>query len=153
MVALPHQYYIKPSNLFKVFLLLHLIYLYFVANSVTKQNKQKKHGGPASKKEIIIPGQMFHMDILFIIGPSKLEEILGKGSKPTKTIKKSREGYIGFLTIIDVASQYIWTQPIRNKDPPLIYVDHFLQKHELHKKYSAVITTSPDGYVAKAKAF
>ena len=55
-------------------------------------------------KEIIIPGQMSHMDISFVSGPSNLKQILDNGEKPNKTIKKSWEGYIEFLTIIDAAS-------------------------------------------------
>ena len=69
-----------------------------------KAKQTKNHGGPRSMKEIIIPGQMFHMDISFVSGPSNLKQILENGTKPNKTIKKSREGYIGFLTIIDAAS-------------------------------------------------
>ena len=47
---------------------------------------------------------MFHMDRLFVRGPANLKQILENGAKLNKTIKKSWEGYIGFLTIIDAAS-------------------------------------------------
>ena len=114
-----------------------------------KAKQTKNHGGPRSLKEIIIPSQMFHMNISFVSGPSNLKQMLENGVKPNKIIKKSREGYIGFLTIIDAAFQYIWAQPIKNKYPLVEYVDHFLKKNGLQKTDSAVIMTSPDGYLAK----
>ena len=93
------------------------------------------------------------MDILFVIGPSNLKKILEKGEKTTKTLKKSQKGFIGFLTIIDAAYWYLWTQPSKNKNPPVAYVDCILKNNELHKSDLAVIKASSDGYLAKSKAF
>ena len=49
--------------------------------------------------------------------------------KPKSTVKQSRDGYIDFLTIIDVATQQLWTHLIKSKDPPMMYIDAFLKQH------------------------
>ena len=42
------------------------------------------------------------------------------GAKVKTTIRKSHhDGYVGFLTIIDVATSYLWTHPIKSKEPLL----------------------------------
>jgi hypothetical protein len=33
------------------------------------------------------------------------------------------------LMIIDVSSRKLWTHPIKNKDPPVEYIDKFLKRH------------------------
>ena len=70
-------------------------------------------------------------------------------------MKQSKEGYIGFLTIIDVASQQLWTHPIKNKDPQTQYINQFLRRHGIPQTdpSKAIITTSSKGYLAKSKAF
>ena len=74
---------------------------------------------------------------------------------PKLTVKQSRDGYIGFLTIIDVATRQLWTHLIKNKDPPTLYIDKFLKRHGIRQTdpWKAVITTSETGYLAKSKAF
>ena len=75
--------------------------------------------------------------------------------KPKLTVKQSRDGYICFLTTINVATQQLWTHLIKNKDPPTLYIDTFLKQHGMQKMdpYKAIITTSGQGYLAKSKAF
>ena len=70
-------------------------------------------------------------------------------------LKKSRDGYIGFLTIIDVSSRKLWTHPIKNKEPPIKYIDKFLKRHGIRttNPSKAIITTSETGYLAKSRAF
>ena len=118
-----------------------------------KAKQTKNHGGLPDKKKAIIPGQAFHMDLSFVSRPSKLEEMLQKGSKPATKIKTSRDGYIGFLTIIDVALRYLWTQPIKSKDPHISYLSRLLQNYGIKKDKGTIITTLPSGYLAKSKAF
>jgi hypothetical protein len=95
------------------------------------------------------------MDLAFVSGPSNLD--LEKGSNITSSpiVKKSRDGYIGFLTIIDVSSRKLWTNPIKNKDPPIDYIDKFLKRHGIRttNPSKTIITTSETGYLAKSRAF
>ena len=63
------------------------------------------------------------MDLSFVSGPTNLNQVLEEGAKVEKNIQKSREGYIGFLTIIDKASRKLWVHPIKNKEPPVDYID------------------------------
>ena len=119
----------------------------------TKAKLTKNHGGPPDKKEAIIPGQAFHMDLSFVSGPSNLEDMLQKGSKPATKIKTSRDGHIGFLTTINVALRYLWNQPIKSKDPPILYFDRFLQTHGIKKDKGTIINTLPSSYLAKSKVF
>jgi hypothetical protein len=57
--------------------------------------------------------------------------------------------------IIDVSSQKLWTHPIKNKDPPIEYIDKFLKRHGIQttNPSEAIITTSETGYLAKSQAF
>ena len=41
----------------------------------------KHSGGPRENKEIIIPGQMYHLDIAFISGLSNLNKMIKKMGK------------------------------------------------------------------------
>ena len=113
----------------------------------------KHAGGPRNKDKILIPGQMYHLDLAFVSGPSNLKEMIEKGAKQKDTIIVSREGYIGFLTIIDVATRYLWVFPIKNKDPPIKLLNTFLTKRGIKKIKDKTITTSKNGYLAKSKAF
>ena len=65
----------------------------------------------------------------------------------------SREGYIGLLTIINVATRYLWMFPIKNKEPPIKLINRFLQKRSIAKMKNKSVTTLPKGYLAKSKAF
>ena len=73
-----------------------------------KAKQTKYQGGSTSMREVFLPGQMFHMDHSFVSSLSNLKDVLETGAKPTKSIKKSREGYIRFLTIIDAVTRYLW---------------------------------------------
>ena len=88
----------------------------------------KNSGNKSKDEDVFIPGQAYHMDLAFVSGPSKLNDI-PTNSEELVTVKQSREGYIGFLTIIDVASRQLWTQLIENKDPPTQYINRFLRRH------------------------
>ena len=96
---------------------------------------------------------MYHLNLAFVSGPSNLREMIEKGAKQKDTITVSREGYIVFLTIIDVATRYLWVFPIKNKDPPIKLVNTFLTKRGIKKIKDKMITTSRNGYLAKSKAF
>ena len=118
--------------------------------------KMTKYSGKAkAKKELFIPGQAYHMDLSFVSGPSNLQDVLTKNEKAKATLKKSRNGYIGFLTIIDATTRALWTHPIKSKDPPIAFVDKFLKKHGIRATDpgKAIITTNKDGYLATSKAF
>ena len=107
--------------------------------------KMMKRGGNKSKdKDVFIPGQAYHMDLAFVSGPSNLEEVSTSTDKPRLTVKQSRDGYIGFLTIIDIASRQLWTHLIKIKDPPTEYINRFLSRHGIQNTdpSKAVITTS-----------
>lgn len=68
----------------------------------------KTSGNKESDDESFLPGQRFHMDLAFVSGPSNLRDVFENNTKPKKKIKKSKEGYIGFLAIIDAATRYLW---------------------------------------------
>ena len=114
----------------------------------------KNSGNKSKDEDVFIPGQAYHMDLVFVSGPSKLNDIR-TNSEESVTVKQSREGYIGFLNIINVASRQLWTHLIKNKDPPTQYIDQFLRRHGIRQTNpsKAIITTSNKGYLAKSKAF
>ena len=118
----------------------------------TKAKLVKRGGGKIDPREVIVPNQTLHMDLAFVSGPSNIKEMIQMGAKPRDTIKKSRKGFIGFLTIIDVASRYQWVSPIKNKSPPIDIINIFLKKYSI-KMGSKVITTPPQGYLSKSKLF
>jgi hypothetical protein len=121
-----------------------------------KRGKMVKKGGNKSiDKDSFIPGQAYHMDLAFVSGPSNLDLEKGSNITPSPIVKKSRDRYIGFLTIIDVSSRKLWTYLIKNKDPPIAYIDKFLKRHGIRttNPSKAIITTSETGYLAKSRAF
>jgi hypothetical protein len=114
----------------------------------------KKGGNKTIDKIIFIPGQAYHMDLAFVSGPSNLDLETGSNIAPSPIVKKSRDGYIGFLTIIDVSSRKLWTHPIKNKGSPIAYIDKFLKRHiRTTNPSNTIITTSETGYLAKSRAF
>ena len=68
------------------------------------------------------------MDLAFVSGPAKFDDLLTT-QEDSVIVKQSRDVYIGFLTIIDVASRQLWTHMIKTKDPPTQYIDQFLKRH------------------------
>ena len=90
------------------------------------------------------------MDLSFVSGPSNLEDMITNNAPPEKTLKTSRDGYIGFLTIIDVSSRLLWTHPVKTKDPPLGFIDRFQTKFGIQNTdpSKAFVTTTKDGYLA-----
>jgi hypothetical protein len=84
------------------------------------------------------------MDLIFVSGPANMDVYGGSNSGSNPIVKKSRDGYIGFLTTIDVSSRKLWTHPIKNKDPPIDYIDKFLKRHGIRttNPSKAIITTS-----------
>lgn len=69
------------------------------------------------------------MDLSFVSGPSNLEDISASVDKPKFTVKQSRDGYIGYLAIIDLATRQLLTHLIKNKDSPTLYINVFLKRH------------------------
>jgi hypothetical protein len=99
----------------------------------------KKGGNKTTDRDNLIPGQAYHMDLVFVSGPSNLDVDSGSNSRTSSIVKKSRDGYIGYLTIIDVSTQKLWTHPIKNKDPPIAYIGKFLLRdteyeQQIHQK-------------------
>ena len=125
------------------------------ALSVKKAKMTKYHGSSFENKECFIPGQTFHMDLSFVRGPSNLKEMITSYAAPKKSIKESCESYIGFLTITDAATRYLWVHPINHKAPPLDHFKRFLDRHGIKNSEpgKAIITTDPDGYLDSSKAF
>ena len=73
----------------------------FFKCSFCKKAKMTKYSGKKkAKKELFIPGQAYGMDLSFVSGPLNVQEVLlRKNEKAKITLKKSRNEYIGFLTI------------------------------------------------------
>ena len=67
--------------------------------------KMIKQSGHQKQQDACIPGQVFHMDLSYVSGLSNIDDIISHNAPPEPTIKRSREGYIGFLTITDVATR------------------------------------------------
>ena len=88
----------------------------------------KNSGNRSKDEDVCIPEQVYHMDLAFVSGPAKFDD-LRTTTTDSVTLKQSRDRYIGFLTIFDVASQQLWTHMIKNKDPPTQYIDQFLKRH------------------------
>jgi hypothetical protein len=129
---------------------------FFICPFCCERGKMVKKGGNKTvDKDSFIPGQAYHMDLAFVSGPSNLHLEKGSNITPSPIVKKSRDGYIGFLTIIDVSSRKLWTHLIKNKDPPIEYIDKFLKWHGIRttNPSKAIITTSETGYLAKSQAF
>ena len=119
-----------------------------------KAKMVKRSGNRSKDKDIYISGQAYHMNLAFMSGPAKFDDIRTT-MEESVTVKQSREGFIGFLTNIYVASRQLWTHLIKNKDPPTQHIDQFLTRHGIqHTDPSkAIITTSNKGYLAISKAF
>ena len=75
--------------------------------------KMLKHGGKQKSQDAFIPGQVFYMDLSFVSGSSNLNNMITSNDPPKETVKCSGDGYIGFLTIIDVATRNLWTHNIK----------------------------------------
>ena len=115
-----------------------------------KMIKQSSH---RKQQDVCIPGQVFHMDLSYVSDPSNLDDIISHNAPPEPTIKQSREGYIGFLTIIDVATRKLWTHNVKLKDLLLEYVDSFLKKHGIwttNPSEALMVTTTKNGYLANS---
>ena len=80
-------------------------------------------GGHQKSQNTFIPGQVFHMDLSFVSGLSNLEDMITSNTPPKETVQRSCNGYICFLTIVDVATRNLWTHYVKSKDPPLKYHD------------------------------
>ena len=98
------------------------------------------------------------MDLSYVSGPSNLDDILTYNAPPEPTLKRSRDCYIGFQTIIDVASQHLWTHSVKSKDPLLNYIDRFHKNHGIqttdqNKNKALKVTTTKNGYLASSQAF
>ena len=111
--------------------------LFFKCPFCEKAKMPKYSGKSKAKKGLFIPGQAYHMDLSFVSRPSNIQDVLRKNEKAKSSLKKSRNGYIGFLTIIDVTTRALWTHPIKSKDPPISFVGKFLKKHGIR-------TTDPE---------
>ena len=127
---------------------------FFKCPNCEKAKMVKNSGNRSKDEDAYIPGQAYHMDLVFVSGPVKFND-LRTTTEDSVTVKQSRNRYIGFLTIIDVASRQLWTHMIKNKDPPTQYIDQFLKQHGIRQTnpLKAIITTSNKGYLAKSKAF
>ena len=116
-----------------------------------------KQGGKQNHQDACIPGQVFHMDLLFVSGPSNLEDMITNNAPPEKTLQTGRDGYIGFLTIIDVTTRNLLTHPVKNKDPPLDFINSFLQKFGIRNTDPRIgmktVITTKDRYLARSRAF
>jgi hypothetical protein len=115
----------------------------------------KKGGNKTTDKDNFISGQAHHMDLAFASGPSNLDVNGKSNSGSSPIVKKSRDGYISFLTIIDVSSRKLWTHPIKNKDLLIEYIGKFLKRHGIRttKQSKAIITTRGKGLlVSKSTA-
>ena len=118
-----------------------------------KKTKMIKQSGHRKQQDACIPGQVFHMDLSYISRPSNLDDIISHNAPPEPTIKQSREGYIRFLTIIDVATRKLWTHSVKSKDPSLEYVNSFLKKHgiwQTNPSGALMVTTTKNGYLANS---
>jgi hypothetical protein len=109
----------------------------------------RKGGNKTTDEDNFIPGQA-------VSGPFNLDLQTGSNIKPSSIVKESRDGYIWFLTTINVSSRKLWTHSIKNKDPPTIaYIDKFLKRHGIRttNPSKAIITTSETGCLAKSRSF
>ena len=115
-----------------------------------------KRSGKLKLEDQIIPAQRYHMDLSFVSGPSNLTDMLKFNAALQKSINKSRDGYIGFLIIINVATRHLWTHLVKSKDPPIEVIDAFLTNHGIKKTNplkAIKITTTKHGLLASSRAF
>lgn len=116
-----------------------------------KAKLRKQNRRLSTTREEFIPGVSFNMDLGFISGPENLQEVVKDGVTPKKLLKTSRDGYTCYLLIIDAASRYVWTFPLKDGSPPINLIHAFLDRHGRGKKKR--ISTSPSGILNKSKAF
>ena len=93
------------------------------------------------------------MDLSYVSGPSNLDDIITHNVPLEPTIKRSQEGYIDLLTIIDVTTRKLWTHSVKSKDPPLEYINSFLKKHGIRQTNPSgalTVTTTKNGYLANS---
>ena len=83
----------------------------------------------------------------FVSGPANLEDAFTSTDKLKLTVEQSRDEYISFLTIINVATQQLWVHLIKIKGPLILYIDAFLKQHLIQQTYltKAIITPSGQG--------
>ena len=116
-----------------------------------------KQGSKKKSQDACIPLQVFHMVLSYVSGPSNLEDMISNNAPSEKTLQQSRDGYIGFLRIIDVKTYNLSTHPVKNKDPPLDYIESFLQKHGIWNLNPSItmrtVKTTKDGNIAQSCAF
>ena len=86
----------------------------------------KKSCNKSKDEDVFIAGQAYHIDLAFARGPFKLENI-HKSSEENLTVKQSRDGYVRYLTIIEVASRQLWTHLIKSKEPLTQYIESVLK--------------------------
>ena len=121
-----------------------------------KKAKMFKQSGHQKQQDACIPGQVFHMDLSYVSGLFNRDDIFTYNAPPEPTLKLGQDGYIGFLTIIDVSSQQLWIHSVKSKDPPLDYIDCFLKKHGIlitNPNKALKVTTTKNGYLASSQAF
>jgi hypothetical protein len=117
---------------------------------MAKQRKSDR--GPPISSENYKPGTTYHMDLGFIRGPDNLPDMVTTGATKGKHITQGRRGETCYLLIIDAASRQLWSFPLKNKNPPTTLIDSFLKKNGIGRK-RAMITTSPDGMLARSNRF
>ena len=54
--------------------------------------KMMKRSGKRKSEDAFIPGQVFHMDLSFVNGPSNLEDMITSNAPPKEIVKHSCEG-------------------------------------------------------------
>jgi len=93
------------------------------------------------------PGQMFHMDFGFVRGSDfKQKESDGK-------IITSKDGYNSYLVVVDRYSSYTWIMLSRSKDPPLQFIENFLEMHRDRSCAIIKIRTDQGGELWASSAF
>jgi hypothetical protein len=119
-------------------------------------DKAKQHKAARGKPECndaYLPGVMFHMDMGFFQGPSNLEEVVHNGANPSsKTIIKSIEGNVCYLSIIDTATSMLWTFPLKSKHPPTELIEKFLSQYGT-KHLTRKISINPKGLLVESQMF
>jgi hypothetical protein len=117
-----------------------------------KQNKTAR--GPPSTREHLEYGSQLHIDMGFFSGPSNLEDTIQRGAKPGTTHQTSRQGYNGYMLIVDAATRYAWIFPVKSKHPPIPLIVSFLKKLKTGKKQlKRKIMTSAGGILAQSMEF
>ena len=92
-------------------------------------------------------GQRFHMDFGFVRGSDyRTENTDGR-------IITSRNGYNAYLSIIDVHTRFQWIYLTASKDPPLAFVEQFLDRYGLQQGQQRNIRTDQGGELWKSNKF